>query len=327
MLFNNNDNAHQKEKYSNNDTYLISKSNIMELTLDTKIEEYFHYGLRNKNYNFYKYGVSFDMFDIEYMGEPLKYYQVNENLNIDLRYFSSLYLYSSLYKNVKFNQSKSELKDLTQTNFARNEEEYKKICGEFDFPSYITNLIEEDIDCWDEQNLLYYSDTIVEEDMSLVEYISKPYCICLPFYCIKNNHKDIELDKIEFADYISLPSKCQTHYKRYLNGIDESYKSHDQEFRANLTINFGLNNVNSFEANLKNIFEDEYYVFIFSSSKKFFGITFFVPFIVNNANLQNIYSIFVTNIDTMKAFFLLFILIGFFAIFSVVNIIFFINIK
>ena len=82
--------------------------------------------------------------------------------------------------------------------------------------------------------------------------------------------------------------------------------------------------MNSFQTNLNNIFEDEYYVFIFSSSKKFFGITFFVPFIVNNANLESIYSIFVTNIDTMKAFFLLFILIGFFAIFLVFNIIFFI---
>ena len=57
--------------------------------------------------------------------------------------------------------------------------------------------------------------------MSLVEYISKPYCICLPLYCIKNNNKDIDLDKIEFADYICLPSKCQTNYKRYLNGIYE----------------------------------------------------------------------------------------------------------
>ena len=327
LLFNNNDNAHQKEIYSNNDTYLISKSNIMDLTLDTKLTEYFHYGLRNKNNNFYKYGVSFDMFDLEYMGEPLKNYQANENLNIDLKYFSSLYLYSSLYKNVKYNQSKSEFKDLTQINFAKNEEEYKKICGEFDFPSYITNLIKEDIDCWDDQNLLYYSETIVEEDMSLVDYVSKPYCICLPLYCIKNNHKDIELDKIEFADYISLPSKCQTYLKRYLNGIKELYKSHDQEFISKLAINYGLNNMNSFEANVKNIFEDEYYVFIYSSSKKLFGITFFIPFIVNNENLETIYLLFVTNIDKVKAYFLLMILIGFFAVFFVVNIIFFININ
>jgi len=327
MLFNNNDNAHQKEKYSNNDTFLISKLNVMDLTLDSKLNEYFHFGLRNKNYNFYKYGVSFDMFDLEYMGEPFKYYQTNENLNIDLRYFSSLYLYSSLYKNVKFNQSRSEYKDLTQTNFAKNEEEYKKICGEFDFPSYITNLIEEDIDCWDDQNLLYYSETTVEEDMSLVEYVSKPYCICLPLYCIKNNNKDIELNKIEFADYISLPNKCKSNYKRYLNGIEELYKSHDQEYRSNLTINYGLNNLNSLEKNIRNIFEDEYYVFIYSSSKKLFGITFFLPLIVNNANLESIYSIFITNIDIIKAYFLIIILFGFFVVFLVADIIFFINIK
>jgi hypothetical protein len=163
--------------------------------------------------------------------------------------------------------------------------------------------------------------------MSLVDYVSKPYCICLPLYCIKNNHKDIELDKIEFADYISLPSKCQTYLKRYLNGIKELYKSHDQEFISKLAINYGLNNMNSFEANVKNIFEDEYYVFIYSSSKKLFGITFFIPFIVNNENLETIYLLFVTNIDKVKAYFLLMILIGFFAVFFVVNIIFFININ
>ena len=162
--------------------------------------------------------------------------------------------------------------------------------------------------------------------MSLVDYVSKPYCICLPLYCIKNNNRDIELNKIEYADYISLPSKCQIIFKRYLNSIDELYKSHDPEFRDNLTINYGLNNLNSLESNVENIFEDQYYVFIFSSSKKLFGISFFVSFIVNNANLENIYSIFVTNINTMKAFFLLIILIGFFVVFLVVDIIFIINI-
>jgi len=327
MLFNNNDNAHQKEKYSNNDTFLISKSNIMDLTLDSKLFEYFHYGLKNKNNNFYKYGISFDMFDLDNMGEPLKYYQVNEILNIDLRYFSSLYLYSSLYKSVKFNQSKSEFKDLTQINFAKNEFAYQNICNEFDFTSYIDDLKEEDIDCWDDQNLLYYTETIVEEDMSLVEYVSKPYCICLPLYCIKNNNRDIKPNKIEFADYISLPSKCQVYYRRYLNNIYELYKSQNPTFRPNVTINFGLNNIYSFEKNIKNIFEDEYYIFIFSSSKKLFGITFFMPLIANNSNLENIYSIFVTNIDTMKAYFLLIILIGYFCVFLVVDIIFIINIK
>ena len=295
--------------------------------MDSKLTEYFHYGLRNKNNSFYKYGVSFDMFDLEYMGEPLKYYHVIETLSIDLRYFSSLYLYSSLYKNVKYNQSRNELKDLTQTNFAKNEEEYKNICGEFDFPSYITNLIEEDIDCWDAYNLLYYSETIVEEDMSLVDYVSKPYFVCLPLYCIKNNNRNIELNKIEFADYISLPSKCQTDYKRYLNGVSELYKSQKQRYSANLTINYGLNNLYSFEKNVNNIFEYEYYVFINSVTKKLLSVSFFVSIIVNNESLQKIYSIFVTNIDAMKAYFLLIILVGFFVVFLVVDIIFIINIQ
>ena len=163
--------------------------------------------------------------------------------------------------------------------------------------------------------------------MSLVEYVSKPYCICLPLYCIKNNNRNIELNKIEFADYISLPSKCQAYYKRYLNNVYEVYKSQSLKYRPKLTINYGLNNLYSFEKNVNNIFEDEYYVFINSVTKKLFSIDFFLPIIVKNNNLENIYSIFVTNIDTMKAYFLLIFLIGFFVIFLVVDIIFIINIK
>jgi hypothetical protein len=163
--------------------------------------------------------------------------------------------------------------------------------------------------------------------MSLVDYVSKPYCICLPLYCIKNNNRNIDLNKIEFSDYISLPSKCQAYYNRYLNGISKLYKSQKIKYRSNLTINYGLNNLYSFEKNIKNIFEDEYYIFLNVVTKKFLSINFFGTIIVNNTNLENIYSIFVTNIDTMKAYFLLIILIGFFVVFLVQNIIFIIKIK
>jgi len=163
--------------------------------------------------------------------------------------------------------------------------------------------------------------------MSLVEYISKPYCICLPLYCIKNNNKDIDLNKIKFADYISLPSKCQTNYKRYLNGVYELFKVQHLKNRSNLTINYGLNNLDCFEKKVINIFEDEYYVFIFTLSKKLLSISFLLSFIVNNDNVEYIYSIFVTIIDTMKAYFLLIILIGFFVILLATDIIIIINIK
>ena len=82
-----------------------------------------------------------------------------------------------------------------------------------------------------------------------------------------------------------------------------------------------------FEKNVLNIFEDEYYVFILSSSKKLLAINFFISFIANNDNLEYIYSIFVTIIDIMKAYFLLIILIIFFVILLVTDMIIIINIK
>ena len=122
-----NDSIHpvSKEKYSDNDTFLISKLRMAELTLSSSLKEYFHYGMYDKNYNFYKHGVSFDNIDLETLAEPLKYYETTEKFNIDLRYFSSFYLYSSLFRILNYNETTEETKPLSNFFFSIKKINYK----------------------------------------------------------------------------------------------------------------------------------------------------------------------------------------------------------
>ena len=200
LLFNNKNNSYGNEKYSDNSSFLFSKSNIIELSLSSKLYDYFYYGMNNKNNSFFKYGISFDSFDLETLGEPLRYYESTQFLNIDLRYFSIFYLYALLFKNFEYEEIKEQYKEITTLKFEKNESILHKICSVFNFPLYINYLIKNNIDCWDTQNLLYYIDETFEirfaEDISLGEYISTPYCICLPLYCLKNPKKDYNFEKM-----------------------------------------------------------------------------------------------------------------------------------
>jgi len=202
-----------------NDTFLISISRIPELSLSSKLSQYFHYGMYDKNYNFFKHGVSFDNIDILTLAEPLKYYKSSEKFNIDLRYFSSLYLYASLYRILDYNIITEEAKPLTEIYFFNKENILQNICSRINFTSYISFLKLEKIDCFDNNNLLYYSEGDTQEDLFYFNYNTMPYCICLPLYCLKSLDNNHVPDKIEYIEEMTLPDKCQNNYKTYLNGI------------------------------------------------------------------------------------------------------------
>ena len=61
-------------------------------------------------------------------------------------------------------------------------EQIKQICENFDFNLYRNSLESNNIDCFNEKNLLYYS----RENLKtfFAEGLTLPYCICLPLYCI-----------------------------------------------------------------------------------------------------------------------------------------------
>jgi hypothetical protein len=103
LIMNNTNNVEENERYSDNKTYLIFKSNIVELSLSEIFYKYFHFGIYDKNDIFFTDGKSFDGFDIEKLAEPLNNYNTVKNFNIDLRLFSSLYLYTLLLIKSKYN--------------------------------------------------------------------------------------------------------------------------------------------------------------------------------------------------------------------------------
>ena len=323
-----NNNKNENIKYSDNNTYLISKSNIIELALSPKLNEYFHYGMHDINNSFYKHGISFDNFDLEKLGEPFEYFASTENFKIDLRYFSNIYLYALLFKNLEFTEKKEEYIDISQIEFNQNKTIIQNICEKIDFQSYIKFLQKENRSCWDYNTLLYYSgDSSIKEEMASSIYISRPYCICLPLFCLKNNNEYININNLEYIDIITLPTECQNDYKAYLNGIDETYKEHDPEYEPIIKYNYGLNKLRLFGEDIKIVLEDEYYIFKKDQLLNFNSIFFMIATIANNSDMKSLVSFFISFIYLIKSFYLLIILIGMFISFGLTNFVLYKKIK
>ena len=97
---------YENEKYSDNETFVILKSDIIEYSLSNINYQYFHNGLYEKNNNFYLNGISYDTFNLDYLYNSLDFYNTIENLQIDLKYFSTLYLYKTLFQTANYSKIK-----------------------------------------------------------------------------------------------------------------------------------------------------------------------------------------------------------------------------
>ena len=296
-------NIKEKERYSDNTTYLIFKSNILELSLSSTLYKYFHFGIYDKNNNFFKYGASFDGFDFEQFAEPLKYYNTIKNFNIDLRYFSSLYLYTLLFIKADYNISVNEKTEMNQFDFYDKNNITETICGNFNYSSYKEYLLSENIDCWDIQNIFYYSKEGIEKDKALHNYISMPYCICLPLYCLKNNLKNFSQNDIAFKENISLPERCQNNLKYF--------QKYNENENKNKILQYG-EKVNIFSKNLKTKLEDEFYTYKYMKYSYIPGIYFLVINLVDNSILNNLLGIFLDNLTIYQFYFFVLITISFF---------------
>ena len=327
VFINDSAHPHAQEKYSDNDTFLISKLGMTEIALSSSLKEYFHYGMIDKNYNFYKHGVSFDIIDMQSLAEPLKYYISNEKFNIDLRYFSSLYLYTSLYRFLDYNITKEEIKPLTEIFFFNKENKLQNICSIIDFNSYITYLKEEKINCFDENNLLYYVEGETKENIFHFNYNTMPYCICLPLYCLKNLQNKFDINKTEFIDEIILPDKCQNDYKTYLNGINEIYNNKSIKIFSFLEFNYGLNDITFLSKNIRDSIEDEYYIFKSLKFPQLPNLTFSIFALVDNYPFKEVVCNLIAKIDKIKSFYIIIELSGMILAFIIGNIIIIRNIK
>ena len=305
------------EKYSDNDTFLISKLKIAELTLSSTIKEYFHFGMYDKNNNFFKEGVSFDTLNLENLGEPLEYYNSIENFNIDLRYFSSLYLYSSLFKKLSYNKTHEATKDLTEIVFMNENGTVYNICEQIDFATYMDYLEDIDIDCFDNNNLLYYSEKETEEDIFHFNYNTMPYCICLPLYCLKNLEYGFDENNIEYIDEMKLPDKCRNHFLNYLNGIEDNYNNSEEN--PFLELNFGINNIKILTQDIKKNIENEFYIYKTMKFSQVPNIIFMIVTLVDNSAMKELLSDLIAKLDSMKSYYLLIVLIGMLTAYTIGN--------
>ena len=234
------------EKYSDNETFTILISDITEYSLTELDYQYYHYGLFNRNYNFFFDGISYDSFNLDFLFDPFKYYSSLENFDVDLKYLSTLYLYKALFQSIKYNII---LKNREETYLmAFNEEDkVKKICGEINFQSYNEYISKSGINCLDIQNSLYYDEELYINYTMAAINSKYPYCGCLPLYCLQNfkdmNKNDFNFDDKNLASKINLPNKCQRKYMSYSEekeSFNENYSYINSSYKIYSFIVSGL---------------------------------------------------------------------------------------
>ena len=307
----------ETKRYSDNKTYLIFKSNILEMTLSSPLTIYFHYGMLDKNGNFYNNAISFDGFDIEKLFEPLRFYNTNNNFYIDLRLFSSLYLYATLFIKSEFNCSINEKTGINQFNFENKNNITYDLCSNYNYLSYKEFLNETQINCGNIQNSLYYSQKEIPQYKALYNYMNLPYCICLPLYCLKDK-ENLNKNNMKFADNISLPDRCQNYLKFFDNNIE--IKREKIRVEAQEKINF-------FSNHLKEKLENDYYLFKYKKFSHIKGIYFLIFNYVDNGILKKLFSQLLDNMTIFQFYFFFLISIGYFILFIIAIIFLIRNIK
>ena len=223
------------ERYSDNETYVILKSDMTEYSLASIDSEYFHYGLIDKSYSFSKNGISFDTFNLDYLYNPLDHYSTVNHFDVDLKYLSSLYLYKSLFQSAHYSYIQKNREEVYLYNF--NDEKVKSICSSINFKAYENYLDETGIDCWGKENSIYYNEENYLSLSMLDLYSIYPYCGCLPLFCL-NNYQELKdknkFNSIELSPKINLPNKCQNYYINYISQ-DSGYSN-----EINLTSSAGI---------------------------------------------------------------------------------------
>jgi hypothetical protein len=212
---------YNREKYSDNITFVILKSDVTEYTLAKIESQLFHDGLYGNKASYIINGINYDSFNLDKLYNPLNNYSTFEEMRYDLQYFSALYLYKALFQSTNFTIIKKEKLEVYLYHFS-DEQKIKQICGNIDFSLYKDYLSKTDIDCWDEDNILYYDEKDFKNFSTSDSNCEIPYCGCLPLFCLQNAKtiKDEGFANIILASKINLPSKCQNKFISYDNDTD-----------------------------------------------------------------------------------------------------------
>jgi hypothetical protein len=200
------------EKYSDNDTFVISQYNITEIAMDYTLDNYFHYGIKDKIGNYYQYGISFDNFDINKMNDISIYYDTITDYNSDILFISPFYLYGKLYQRSKYITNPSVDEKLKIHQFT-NEKEVTAICNKFNFDKIIKLMIDYNIDCTNIKIVDSFSNADNQNENENNNDTSKiPYCFCLPLNCLNKSTYSIK-EQYEHKNYIlvnkiKITNKC-----------------------------------------------------------------------------------------------------------------------
>ena len=234
--FSNNVNETDNARYSDIATYVVSVTDATEYSIGEMDFRFFHLGLYSSRYNYYYMnGIFYDYFNLNAFYDYSRNYTSGKKGGYDLYFYSALYLYKSLFQNMKYSIIQRDREEIFLYQF-KDEEKVPNICSKINFTSYRTYLKKTGINCWERRNKLYYDEekfnyVTLKNDSNSIEPIY-PYCSCLPLYCLKNYPDlDEELENLEFSEKINLPNKCQNKFTSY-----ETKKNNTHYFGTNLLL-------------------------------------------------------------------------------------------
>ena len=278
----------RKKKFSDNKSFIITQNDIIEIAVTDFDSEYFQYGLKDKNDFFYQNGISFADYDIDKFSQPNIYYLTTDNFNFDISYLTTIFLYSELFKLTEHTSVYDEDEEMHKL-IINNKENIYKVCNNFDFFTYNKHIINNNIDCWDEQNLVYFGNTTHEKAYD--DYNAYPYCLCLPLYCNKNNKKNLK--NVTIVDEIILPNKCQNNFKYYKNNNNSN--NFFQKAQQALTSIIKKDNTDKLES--------EYLKFIKNDYEIYSHLKFMIVSLIDNSAKKNAINYFFNGFSRLQQIF------------------------
>ena len=202
------------EKYSNNETYVISQYNITEISMGYLLNNYFHYGIKDNKNNYYEYGVSFDNFDLNKMSAPALYYNTILEYYPDLIFIAPIYMYGKLFLKSEYILNEITVKDLYLYEFY-NDNVVQETCSNFNFELLIQVIKNFEIKCDNLDKINLYSNG--KEDNN--QEFNLPYCGCLPLNCLNTSIYSIDeqYKKKNFTlnNKLKIPNKCINYFGYY----------------------------------------------------------------------------------------------------------------
>ena len=213
-------NENDNTRYSDIKSYVVSVTDSTEYSLDEMDFRFFHLGLYSSKYNYYYMnGIFYDYFNLNAFCDYTQNYTSGKKGEYDLNFYVSLYLYKSLFQNIKYSIFQKERTETLLYHF-EDKNKVQNICRKINFTLYRTFLQNTEINCWNRRNQIYFDEEkyiyiTLKNDSNSIDPIY-PYCSCLPLYCLKNYPElDEALENLDLADKINLPNKCQNKFTSY----------------------------------------------------------------------------------------------------------------